>query len=306
MLLLALSQTTALLAFYAIWCGLGVAMAATLYEPAFAVMVAAYPGAYRRRIGILTLTGGLASTAFWPLTHVLVTQYGWRGALLMLGAIHLFLCAPLHSLALPRSVAGGHANHAPTAERTAAPGFRPGPAPFQRNASFWLMAFCFMAFGFVTAAMALHVIPLLESRGATPAAAIALAALIGPMQSSGRITEVLFGARVPALALGAFTVLLIPAALVALLFGGATTLWFYIFVIVYGAGLGLITIVRATTPVEIFGRDRYASTSGALGGPAIMARCVGPFAATALLTASQDYDSVLTLMLAVAAAGVQT
>jgi MFS family permease len=71
-LFLALSQVSSVFAFYALWIGLGVAMAMTLYEPAFAVIVAVYPHAYRQRIAFLTLAGGFASTVFWPLTHLLV------------------------------------------------------------------------------------------------------------------------------------------------------------------------------------------------------------------------------------------
>ena len=106
-----------------------------------------------------------------------------------------------------------------------------------RQPSFWLLAFSFVAFGFVTAALAVHALPLLESRGVSPTAAVALAALIGPMQVSGRFVDVLFGRRVPALALGAITVLLTPVALAILLVASPTTpAWLYAYVLFYGVG----------------------------------------------------------------------
>lgn len=298
LLFFALSQVGSIYFFYAIWIGLGAAMAMTLYEPAFAVIVAAFPHGYRKRIGILTLTGGLASTAFWPLTHALVEYLGWRGAALALGTMHLLLCAPLHWLTVPTVAPAPH--HPPIPNTETPPPITAGLRKLLRQPAFWLLALCFMALGLVTAALAVHSLPLLESRGLSAAAAVALAAFIGPMQVSARFVEVLSGSRVPAFVLGATTMLLIPCALMTLLFGASTSALLYVFVALYGAGLGMITIVRATTPVEIFGRERYASISGALGGPALMARAAGPFAATAVLSAFGSYDAVLVLLLVIA------
>jgi MFS family permease len=303
-LLLLLSHTTSIWLFYVVWIGLGAAMSMTLYEPAFAVIVAAYPSGYRKWISVLTLTGGLASTVFWPLTHLLVTHLGWRTAVLVLGLIQIVVCAPLHWFVLPSD--STMATHQVTAQNSASETRReaaPGRTGLLRAPAFWLMAFCFMAFGFVTSAMAVHVIPLLESRGAAPATAIAIAALIGPMQVSGRFAELLLGGRVPTLIVGAFTVSLIPVALIGLLVSSSSAGLLYMFIAIYGAGLGLLTIVRATMPVEIFGHAGYASISGALGAPSVIARAAGPSAATAVLAASNKYDAVLGLMLIVALVG---
>lgn len=301
-LFIVLGQVQSPWAFYAVWLGLGVAMALTLYEPAFAVMVAAHPGDYRRRIGLLTLTGGFASTVFWPLTHGLVGAIGWRHTVLVFGVLHLLVCAPLHWFAVPATGRPRLAAHGHSTPPEAAP-----PANAARSLlgepAFWLMGLCFMAFGFVTAAMAVHVVPLLASRGLAPGAAIALAAMIGPMQSSGRLAEILIGPRLSPLTLGRATVWLIPLGMLALLFAADLPGLFYVFIALYGAGLGLITLVRATTPAEIFGRARYASVSGALGGPAILARAAGPYAATAMLSAFAQVDVVLWLLAGVSAVG---
>src|SRR5436190_16255295 len=90
--LIALSQVKSLYLFYVVWAGLGIAMAVTQYEAAFAVVVAVFPNAYRNRIGLLTLAGGLSSTVFWPLTHWLVEAVGWRCAAFALGTVTLAVC----------------------------------------------------------------------------------------------------------------------------------------------------------------------------------------------------------------------
>ena len=48
--------------------------------------------------------------------------------------------------------------------------------------------------------------------------------------------------------------LLLPASLLLLMVAGASFPALLGFVLLYGAGLGLYTIVRATTPAELFGR----------------------------------------------------
>jgi MFS family permease len=63
-------------AFYAVWAGLGVAMAAMLYTPVFAVVTRRFPNDFRRAIITMTFLGGLASTVFIPLTAWLIAVLG--------------------------------------------------------------------------------------------------------------------------------------------------------------------------------------------------------------------------------------
>src|SRR3990172_1550303 len=87
LLFIALSGVHSIVAYYLIWIGIGFAMAMCLYEPAFAVVVAHYPDNYRNRIGIIT--------------HALVTNIGWRETVLLLGAINVAVCLPLHWFTVP-------------------------------------------------------------------------------------------------------------------------------------------------------------------------------------------------------------
>ena len=69
-------------AYYAVWMVLGVAMAANLYDSAFATLGRIFGAGARRPITALTLAGGFASTVSWPTTHVLIEAVGWRGTYL--------------------------------------------------------------------------------------------------------------------------------------------------------------------------------------------------------------------------------
>jgi predicted MFS family arabinose efflux permease len=57
----------------------------------------------RDAIATLTLFGGFASTVFWPLTAKLDAQFGWRSSYLILGAVQILLCAPMHLLMQPKA-----------------------------------------------------------------------------------------------------------------------------------------------------------------------------------------------------------
>src|SRR5262245_34532676 len=63
-------------AYLAVWALLGVATAATLYDPAFATLGRIFGLAARRPITVLTLAGGFASTVSWPVTHLLLEPGG--------------------------------------------------------------------------------------------------------------------------------------------------------------------------------------------------------------------------------------
>jgi MFS family permease len=69
-------------AYLAVWALLGVATAATLYDPAFATLGRIFGVAARRPITVLTLAGGFASTVSWPVTHLLLEAVGWQGTYL--------------------------------------------------------------------------------------------------------------------------------------------------------------------------------------------------------------------------------
>ena len=102
-LLLVWASVEDLLVFYLVWVGIGLAMAATLYEPAFAVLAKWFERGRARALLLVTLAGGLASTIFLPLSAWQVEAQGWRGALFALAAILALLTILPHALVLRRS-----------------------------------------------------------------------------------------------------------------------------------------------------------------------------------------------------------
>src|SRR5829696_1311662 len=63
-------------AYLVVWMLLGVAIAASLYDPAFATLGRIFGAAARAPITALTLAGGFASTVSWTATHLLIQSVG--------------------------------------------------------------------------------------------------------------------------------------------------------------------------------------------------------------------------------------
>ena len=79
--LVGLVSTPGVASYFAAWITIGVAMAASLYDPAFATLGRIFGGAARAPITVLTLAGGFASTVSWPATQFLIQTVGWARCL---------------------------------------------------------------------------------------------------------------------------------------------------------------------------------------------------------------------------------
>ncbi|HQZ44535.1 MAG TPA: MFS transporter [Usitatibacteraceae bacterium] len=290
-LLLALfSQVTTATGLYAVWAALGVVMGLTLYEPAFASLALVFRVDLRKAITAVTLAGGFASTVFWPLTQWLATSLGWREAILVLAAINLVVCVPLHVLFLPARgrPAGAPAGAADNAQ---------GRARLLADRRFRWLAVAFTLNMLSFAAMGLHLLAMLKEQGFAPEQAAFLAALVGPMQVAGRIAEFVFAHRVNSARVGQIALFVFPVSLAILAFAGGSAWAVVAFAVLYGASNGVMTIVRGTVPAEIWGSEGYGGLTGLMATPVLLARAAGPLAAAGVLALAGGYVAVtLTLV----------
>jgi len=292
---LAWSGVDNVLVFYAIWVALGLAQAATLYEPAFAVITANLGAQARQGILYVTLLGGFAGTVFAPLTQWLIDSVGWRDALLILSLGNILLCAVIHAVVL----------------RGTRPPLRPHPpqgagaGPLRRalrSPAFWGLLLMVVCNSFAFTALVFHIIPLLRERAVPMAVIIVILTLVGPAQVIGRLVLLAFGRRLRAVKVGIVPIVCLPVALLILLLLPPHPLILAVYAVMHGIGNGVLTIARGIIIPEILGTDGYATVSGALALPATVARAAGPLAAAAIWTYG-GYDSVLWLMLGLSAFG---
>jgi len=152
-----------------------------------------------------------------------------------------------------------------------------------------LLAIVFAVTWFISTAMAAHLPRLLQEAGASIPLAIAAAALVGPAQVFARVLEFgllqrfhpLLSARLAAMAHPGGAALL-------MVFGAPAVL---VFVLLHGAGNGILTIAKGTLPLAIFGPADYGARQGVLVAPARIAQAAAPFVFGVLL----DYFGVAAL-----------
>ena len=294
--LVAHSQITTVSEFYAVWTLLGVGMAGTLYPPAFAVLTRRFPHHFRRAIIMLSFLGGLASTVFIPLIAWLIEQFGWRDALCVLAALHLLVCAPVH-FGLLR-----HAPQKPVLDHTHMHTHTLGP--FLRQPTFWHLAVFVVLMMGVTSALPAHMVSLLRETGMSETWAIAVPASIGVLQVIGRLGLYLTEHRVNVHAANRWVTVLIPLGFLTLLIGAGHGLWGLLFVVLYGLGNGMLTIVKGTVMAQYVSRDHMGSLNGLLGLPMALARAGAPWLMGLMWSAEVGYTSGLWLMLGASVVGV--
>src|SRR5262245_34725794 len=176
-------------ALYAVWLAMGLAMAATLYEPAFAAVVSWFATRARdKALLTLTLAAGLASAIFMPIEAWLLGRLGWRASVTLLAAVLGVVTIPLHALALRRPAAEPSALPGAAAARPAAVSLTLGEAA--RTSWFWVLTAAFFVGNFATVSVTVHLIPYLADRGYSPALAAAMVGWMGAMQLVGRVVFV--------------------------------------------------------------------------------------------------------------------
>jgi len=292
-LMLAWSRVQTLAELYVVWALMGLAMAATLYEPAFAAIIGWFSRHRDRALLTLTLAAGLASTIFVPIETWLLARMDWRTTLVTLAVFLAVTTIPIHAFVLrppPRPDAAG-AGAGVSADRSHS------LREALRTVVFWVLTAAFVASNFAVNAVTVHVIPYLTGHGYPLATAAMTIGWIGAMQLVGRIlfgpiatrfghrpmTAAVFVAQATGLALLA-TVKHLPSLIPV--------------IVLLGAANGMATLARASIVAEIFGRRNYGAISGAMALGSNGARAVGPVGASLMLVALGAYEAVFVVLAA--------
>lgn len=258
-------------AYYAVWIVLGAAMAASLYDAAFASLGRIFGVGARRPITALTLAGGFASTVSWPVTHLLIESIGWRGCYLVYAATLVLINAPLHAFLLPR------VRHA--AETEASPARPAGKVATllpARGLTFLLVASAFAFYAFVPSGLSAHLLAIFQRDGIDAGTVVWIGALFGPAQVIARLIEFAFGRNLHPLwiARAAFGALLVAFGLLALT--GISPLTAAVFALMFGGANGLVTIARGALPLSLFGANGYGKLMGRLAAPFLLVQSAAP------------------------------
>ncbi|MDE2364359.1 MAG: MFS transporter [Hyphomicrobiales bacterium] len=250
------------------WLVMGLGMGLGFYETAFAALTRLYGVGARNLISGVTLIAGFTSTVGWPVTALLNAHFGWRMAILFWAAANLFVALPLNLL-LPaqpsiRDDSAGKASSEPDETTDGRDDTRAMVA----------VGAMFAATSFVSSGLSAIMPNVLTEFGLSTAAAIGLSALVGPAQIAGRLAEMFFLRRFHPVTPARLATLCLPIGVFLLIVGGAA--FATPFVVLYALGNGVLTIIRGTLPLAIFGPRGYGRRIGLLAAPSRMSGALAP------------------------------
>lgn len=257
------------------------ASALVLYAAAFAVLVERGGQGAQRSITHLTLIAGFASTLFWPLTAWLSSWLTWREVYLIYAGLNLLVCLPLHLwLARLPVVEPGPATTNPQPVTLPAPTLLPD---HRRTLASGLLLAGFAVAGFVLSGILMHVVPLLLALGLGASGPL-VTTLFGPAQVLSRFTNLLFGRSLRQTLLAILAAGLLPAGLLVLAGTAPNLPGALLFAVLFGLGSGLVSIVSGSLPLELFGREGYATRLGWFSAARQVASALAPFGIALMLT----------------------
>jgi hypothetical protein len=299
--------------FFAAWALIGLAMSATLYEPAFATVVRHYPDKSRQAIVRITLAGGLASTVFSPLAQLVsggLVSGGdsWRSGVLILTVVFVLVTVPLGRLLPPDTSASAivrtttiAGTTAKTIAKTADVASTTNEEVAETNESsaeahseppdaaikLWPLALVFALSRGAAVGFNVHIISLLIDKGQGPAIAALIAGLAGVAKVAGRVV-LAAGSRWEVRSMLEVT-LVVQAVFLQLGFVSGRTALAVLMVVVFGATAGAQTVLRPLLITETVGTAIFGSVSGSLQLVVTIVQAAAPLA-TAVAIAALGFD----------------
>ena len=275
--------------FFAAWVLVGVAMAGTLYAPAFAALTRWWGARRVTALTAATLFAGLASLVFAPLTAVLVEASDWRRTYLILAAVLAVTTIPAHLFGLR----GAWPPPDPTHEHA-------DPGATARSRPFVLVVLAVGLGSFTAFAVIVNQVPLLVERGLSTSEAAWALGLGGLGQTLGRLgyrwlVDTL-SVRVRGVAIllataGTTAVMAVVPGPTALLIAAA---------MLAGTARGVLTLFQATAVSDRWGAAHYGRLNGILSAPVMLATALAPWAGAALAEVLGGYPAVFAVLAVIA------
>lgn len=243
------------------WVVIGVGMAATLYEPAFAAVMQFVPDRKHESIVLVSLVGALAATVFQPLTNLLAESLGWRHTTWVLAVVLLVVTLPLH-LSLPSGRHRPAGRERVRLTKVARASVRDVAVPFGVAQA-------------IAAGVTFNLVLALLARGLTATTAAWWAGTLGVAKIAGRTTVGVLARSRPATTVTQWTLAVMAVALALPAVGSSTTVM-GAHVVLFGASAGALTVLRPLVVAEVVGAASFATALGRVARTVTLAGASGP------------------------------
>jgi predicted MFS family arabinose efflux permease len=269
------SQVQQVWQLYAVFVLIGLASAASLYEAAFPVVIAAArPGQRDRDVLSVTIIAGFASSIFLPLTGLLLAQLGWRTTLLVLGGLLAVVAIPAHAVLVPKAQRREVGHHCTVDASTTREALR--------DSTFWLLAGAFVAQAAAVSAVGVLLVTYLRQAGHGATVAATVAGLLGVMSVTGRLVTTGAARRVGMTTVAAVVFAVQAVGVLTLPYVSRSLAGASLCVVAFGIGFGVATIARPAIVADRYGTSRYATIAASMAMPITLARAFAPIGAAAI------------------------
>ena len=263
--------------YFAAWAVIGFGGAFALTVPANTAIVEREGLGSKRTMSTMSVFTGLSSAIFWPVLTSGDAAFGWRVSLYVAAAAHLLVMLPIHLWALPpRRIEIGDAATLGTVAQAPLIGR-------QRMIALGLIAAGSSLVALLTFGISPSLIELLKQSGATPELALTLGSLRAVIGISARLGSTVLIERVSTVTSGLAGSIILLAGFALLTLAAPSLAAPAGFVLLYGAGAGIVTIVRTLLPLAFFSREEFALISSRVALAQYAATAVAPFLFAAIL-----------------------
>lgn len=250
------------------WIMLGIGMRLTLYDAAFSLLSHADKLIARKLISQITLYGGFSSALFWPLGVFLAESLGWRHlvvvySLLQIPAFLIIKFSKVDSLTRDAVFLGEDgAEISVSSDRKVL-------------LNSLLFTLIFSIFSFINTGLTTHGILLIGLLGVGISQIAASSSVRGISQTLIRVLELLFLKGQSALALNILVAALFFLSILVLFVEWNLDVLPYVFFMLYGFAVGLMSITRGSVPIELYSPNKAALVAQLLA-PVFISSALAP------------------------------
>ncbi|GAI94116.1 unnamed protein product, partial [marine sediment metagenome] len=242
--------------------------------------------------GIVTSGTGIGTILLSLVASRLITDYGWRLSYIIVGSgvLVLLMLAAQFLRRDPHQVGqlpyGGNEVEAESLNSpTGGFCFREAVG----TGTFWMVCAVFFCFGFNLYTIMVHIVPHAIELGIPPIVAASIIAVIGGVNTAGRIGIGSAGDRIGNKRCLIISFILLVAALLWVMV--AREAWmFYLFAVVFGFGYGGLAALMSLVPAELFGLRSLGTIVGAVMCSFTIGGAVGPVLAGSIFDMTGSYN----------------
>ena len=292
-----LSWVDKLLTFYLLWAVIGMSFSGCLYDPCFALLTRSRGARAKQGITVITLIAGFAGTMSFPGAYYIADAVGWRNTIQIFAVVVMLIATPLIWIGAD-AIEKNRILVYPNQKKSDEFHFTHFLSP-----AFLCLGIGFSLVAVVHGVTLQHLIPILQERQIHEDLVILIASLIGPVQVVGRLILMFTQPLISNHTVSMSCFIIMTFSIMALLSISLLPGLLVIFVILFGCGYGVSSIIRPVIARDILGNSNFGIKFGVLSLLYLIGAAAAPFLGSLVWNVG-GYNLVLFCLIILAITGL--